>query len=109
MSRLLAAHGAGFVVPPGDAAALARALAAALDEGTAAADRARREGARALLAEFRWERVLAPLLAFCRAPAADPAKERFAFRPPTVAPPDPLAFRLRRRLGRELRRWSGGG
>jgi glycosyltransferase involved in cell wall biosynthesis len=107
MSRLLAAHGAGFVVPPGDAAALARALAAALDEGTAAADRTRQEGARALLAEFRWERVLAPLLAFCRAPAADPAKERFAFRPPTVAPPDPLAFRLRRLLRRELRRWSG--
>jgi hypothetical protein len=49
--------------------------------------------------------VLAPLLAFCREPAVDPSKERFAYRPPTVAPADPLAFRLRRRLGR----WSAGG
>jgi hypothetical protein len=107
MARLLAAHGAGWVVPPGYAAALARALAAALDGETAAA--ARREGARALLAEFRWERVLAPLVAFCRLPAADPTKERFAFRPPTVAPSDRLAGRLRRRLARGLRRAGAGG
>ncbi len=104
MARLLAAHGAGWVVPAGDEAALARALVEALDEETEAAARARRAGARALLAEFRWERVLAPLVAFCRQPATDPTKERFAFRPPTVVPQDRLAFRLRRRL----RRWSGG-
>lgn len=96
MARLLSAHGAGRVVPPGDPAALAAALAG----GTPAEEQARREGARALLAEFRWERALAPLVAFCRAPAADPTKERFAFRPPTLAPPDRLAFRLRRRLAR---------
>jgi glycosyltransferase involved in cell wall biosynthesis len=104
MSRLLAAHRAGWVVPPGDPAALARAIAAALDEDEAASA-ARRDGARSLLSEFRWERVLAPLVAFCREPAVDPSKERFAYRPPTVAPADPLAFRLRRRLGR----WSAGG
>ncbi len=107
MARLLAAHGAGWVVPPGDPAALARALAAALAGGTPAEQAARREGAHALLAGFRWERALAPLAAFCRAPAVDPTKERFAFRPPTVAPRDRLAFRLRRSLGRRLARWSG--
>ncbi len=57
-----------------------------------------RRGARELLAGFRWDRVLAPLVSFCRAPRADPTKERFAWHPPVVAPPDPLSFRLRRRL-----------
>jgi hypothetical protein len=40
---------------------------------------------------------------FCREPRIDPTKEAFAFRPPTLAPPDPLGFRLRRRL----RLWMG--
>jgi glycosyltransferase involved in cell wall biosynthesis len=98
MSRLLAEHRAGWVVPPGDAAALARALAAALDEPGS-----RRVGAGELAAAFRWDRVLAPLVRFCRAPAIDATKERFAARPATVAPPDPLSFRLRRKL----RVWRG--
>ncbi|HEY7215235.1 MAG TPA: glycosyltransferase [Thermoanaerobaculia bacterium] len=98
MSRLLAAHGAGWVVPPGDAAALARALAEAIADPDS-----RRAGARELAAAFHWERVLAPLVRFCRTPCADATKERFAARPATVAPPDRLAFRLRRKL----RVWRG--
>jgi hypothetical protein len=47
--------------------------------------------------------VLAPLVRFCRAPLADATKERFAARPATVAPPDRLSFRLRRKL----RVWKG--
>jgi glycosyltransferase involved in cell wall biosynthesis len=99
MGRLLAEHRAGWVVPPGDPAALARALAEALDrpENPAAAT-ARREGARELLAGFTWERALAPLVRFCREPRSDPSKERFVHRPATVAPPDGLSFRVRRRL-----------
>ncbi len=93
MSRLLAGHRAGWVVPPGDAGALARALAEALD-----APDSRRAGARELAAAFRWDRVLDPLVRFCRNPRTDPTKERFALRPATVAPPDRLAFRLRRKL-----------
>jgi len=104
MARLLAEHGAGRVVPPGDAPALAGALRAALAGEDAAAAETRRQGACRLLAGFRWDRVLQPLLRFCRQPAADPTKERFAHRPPTVAPSDPLGFRLRRRL----RRWKEG-
>jgi glycosyltransferase involved in cell wall biosynthesis len=98
MSRLLADHRAGWIAPAGDAPALARTLAAALD-----APASRREGARELLAAFRWDRVLEPLVRFCRYPWRDETKERFAQRPETVAPADRIAFRLRRRL----RVWRG--
>ncbi len=93
MSRLLAEERAGWVAPPADAEALAQALAQALDDPTA-----RRDGARRLVARFHWDHVLAPLVAFCRDPKVDPTKERFGQRPPTIAPPDSLIFRLRRRL-----------
>lgn len=104
MSRLLERHGAGWVVPPGEPAPLAAALAEALAGGRS---EERRCGAAELLAGFRWERALAPLVEFCRNPRRDATKERFAFRPGTVAPPDGLAFRLRRRL-RHLHRLLGG-
>jgi len=97
MSRLLAEHHAGWIAPPGDAPALARALAEALDDPAA-----RQNGARELLAQFRWDHVLAPLVAFCRDPKIDGTKERFGQRLPTTAPPDRFVFRLRRRL----RQWG---
>jgi glycosyltransferase involved in cell wall biosynthesis len=100
MSRLLAEHDAGWVAPPGDARALARILAAALKQPSA-----KREGAGELLALYAWDRVLAPLVDFCRQPRCDLTKERFSHRPQTVAPPDALTFRLRRRL-RDWRRWA---
>ncbi|HUP43186.1 MAG TPA: hypothetical protein VM599_08260, partial [Thermoanaerobaculia bacterium] len=63
--------------------------------------RARRAaGAAGLARRFAWERVLEPLVAFCREPRRDPTREEFAFRPATVAPPDPFGFRLRRKLRR---------
>jgi len=100
MSRLLREHGAGWVVPPGDAAALARAMVEALD---APPEAAWRRGAASLLAGFRWEQALAPLLRFCREPWRDATKERFVHALATAAPPDGAGFRLRRRL-RRLRR-----
>jgi len=96
MSRMLREHGAGWVVPPGDARALAAALAEAVDNP--AAREARRAGAQELLADFRWDRALAPLVRFCTAPRLDASKERFVHRPGTAAPPDPLLLRIRRRL-----------
>jgi glycosyltransferase involved in cell wall biosynthesis len=61
-------HGAGWVVPPGDVDAVARALVEAVEPGPHAE---RAEAARALAARFDWERVLEPLVGFCRAPARD--------------------------------------
>lgn len=130
MSRLLREHGAGWIVPPGDAPALARAIVEALATAPlAAADQvpplggdqaapssihqappaaihqapplvAWRQGAAALLAAFRWERALAPLLRFCREPRRELTKERFVHTLATAAPPDGAGFRLRRRLRR---------
>jgi glycosyltransferase involved in cell wall biosynthesis len=100
MSRMLCEHGAGWVVPPGDAAALAAALAEAVED-TAARER-RQAGAAALLTAYRWDRALAPLVRFCREPRVDDSKERFVHRPGTAAPPDPLPLRIRR----HLRRWG---
>ncbi len=94
IARLLAEHGAGWVVPPGEPRAVAAALRQVLSGGEAVA--ARRAGGRRLLASFAWERVLEPLVRFCREPRVDPTKEGFAFRPPTSAPPDRLGFRLER-------------
>jgi len=98
--RLVRQHAAGWVVPPTDAVALADALAGALgDEG----ERERRRAAgRELAAGFAWERAIAPLVRFCERPWRDETRERFAFRPPTVAPRDALGFRVRRRLKRAL-------
>jgi len=120
MSRLLREHGAGWVVPPGDAPALARAIVEALGAGApppSATDEAPppamdgapppaawRQGAVALLAAYRWERALAPLLRFCREPRCELTKERFVHPLVSATPPDSAGFRLRRRLRRLWRR-----
>lgn len=98
LARQLAERDAGWVVPPGDAGALAAALGQVLAGGSEV--EARRSRGRALAAEYQWRRVLAPLAAFLATPRVDPSKERFAFRPPTFAPADSLAFRIRRALSR---------
>lgn len=94
MSRLLARHEAGRVVPAGDASAVAEALRATLEDDGASL----RRGALELVDAFSWRRVLEPLAAFCRQPSQDPWKEDFAFRPDTRAPADDAGFRLRRKL-----------
>jgi len=96
MSRMLREHNAGWVVPPGDAPALAAALTEAVEDS--AARERHQAGARELLTAFRWDRALAPLVRFCREPKCDETKERFVHRPGTTAPPDSLPLRIRRRL-----------
>lgn len=103
MGRLLREHRAGWVVPPGDGAALAAALAEAL-EGPEGDRAARQAGARELLAAFQWDRALAPLLRFCRTPRADASKDRFASGPALSVPRDAVAFRVRRKLRSTLGR-----
>jgi glycosyltransferase involved in cell wall biosynthesis len=101
LARRIEERRAGWVVPTGDAGELAAAIDAALAGG---ADRdARVERGRELAAELAWPRVLEPLVRLLGAPEVDPTKEEFAFRPPTVAPRDPLGFRIRRRLRRQPR------
>ena len=79
VARMLRESGGGWVVPRGDAPALARALREILESPAQA--RARAEIGRAAARSFAWSRVLEPLERFCRAPAADPTREAFAFRP----------------------------
>ncbi|MCG8461553.1 MAG: glycosyltransferase family 4 protein [Holophagales bacterium] len=93
VSRMLVEHGAGSVVPEGDSRAVAEAIRRTLAE-----PEAHRRGAAGLLGSFAWDRVLEPLVEFCRQPRRDPWRHDFAFRPPTLAPADGLAFRLRRKL-----------
>ena len=70
MSDRLSVYGAGLVVPPDDADAMADALTAAIERP----DPAMAARAAVLRDTFAWSRVLAPLAAFCAAPATDPLK-----------------------------------
>ena len=89
MAELVTAEGLGAVVPPRDPAALAAALDDLL---TDPARRAAAAAASARVAErYRWPRVAAPLLDFCRAPrrAPDlmlPAAERALLGIPAASP-----------------------
>lgn len=85
LSDLMATHDAGWVVPPGDSAAMAAALGRIFSDN--AEVEARRERSQALVAAFRWSRVIVPLIEFCRHPVCDATKAEFAARPePTPAP-----------------------
>jgi hypothetical protein len=68
---LIDSKGLGITVPPGDVEALEEALFRLLDDEAAAAECRRRLAE--VVPSHTWSRVLAPLLAFCRAPkrAAD--------------------------------------
>lgn len=100
ISRQLAAHRAGWVVPAGDAEALAGALREALGGGLEV--ERRRDAGRRLAESYRWERAIAPLVKFLEAPRRDSSKGRFAARWEIDVPPDSLAFRARRWLRRRL-------
>lgn len=73
---LVAAYGVGRVVPPGDDAAVAEAIAALLEAPPSpdAFTRAR--------AERTWARAAEPLLAFCRAPRRAPDRGEWLPTPP---------------------------
>jgi glycosyltransferase involved in cell wall biosynthesis len=104
ISRLLESRDAGWVVPSQDAGALERALAEALELGGEV--RRRRVAAGQVLArEFAWEKVVAPVVEFCRRPWRDATKDEFAVHWPTRAPRDRFLFRALR----GLRRFGGGG
>jgi glycosyltransferase involved in cell wall biosynthesis len=74
LAEAVRARDAGLVVGAGDVEGWAGAIRRLLDDGALAA-RAR-AGARALGAELRWERVVAPLRAFCQDPRRAPDRAR---------------------------------
>ena len=96
LARLLTERDAGWVAPPEDAPALTAALRAILSGAPESASRVAR--GRELAREFEASRAWAPLLRFIEAPRVDPAKSRFSYVPETIAPPDGLGFRIRRKL-----------
>jgi hypothetical protein len=102
IGRLVRERQAGWVVPVGDVTALASALVAAI-EGDERERAERLEAGRHLATELTWQRVLEPLVAFCRTPRRDESKDDFGFKPATLSPADPISFRI----GRRLRRWLG--
>jgi hypothetical protein len=70
LSEAVRARGAGLVLKPGDVDSWTAAIHRLLDDpGVVEGWRA---ASRALAAELTWERVVAPLREFCRAPAHAP-------------------------------------
>ena len=69
-SDMIRDEGLGATVPPGDVQKLEEALFHLLDDREAA--RACRANAERVVRRFRWDRVMAPLMAFCRSPARAP-------------------------------------
>lgn len=70
LSELVERRGLGLTVPPGDVDALDDALFRLLDDKALAAEC--RERARDVAQELAWERVLEPLVEFCRTPRRAP-------------------------------------
>jgi glycosyltransferase involved in cell wall biosynthesis len=56
------------------------------------------DGARRFVLEHQWDRTLAPLRAFCRAPRKEMTKDAFMTRPTLVQRPPSILDRLKRRL-----------
>jgi glycosyltransferase involved in cell wall biosynthesis len=74
LSEAVRARGAGLVMEPGDVDGWTAGILRLLEDPDAVAGW--RAASRALAAELTWERVVAPLRAFCRAPR--PAADRLA-------------------------------
>ncbi len=103
MARVVAAAGAGRVVPPADSGALAEAVLG-LAGDPAARERAAK-GARTWAAGRSWPRVAAPLLEFARAPWRDTNRARCA---DVAAGEVEIEEPLLRKIQRALRRERGG-
>jgi glycosyltransferase involved in cell wall biosynthesis len=93
--ELLTRYGTGAIVDSNSPADLAAALVRVLRDEHARM----REGARRFVDEHQWDRALAPLVEFVRAPRADPSKEAFAatLRLPEQTPS--FLDRIKRRMG----------
>jgi glycosyltransferase involved in cell wall biosynthesis len=95
--EILRRYGAGVVVQEDSAEAFAGAVVSIL--GDRPRYQAMLSGTRAFVEEHQWERTLAPLVAFCRAPQRDASKEAFAARPDMPQHIPSIFERLKRRIG----------
>jgi glycosyltransferase involved in cell wall biosynthesis len=68
------------------------------DEGYPARYAAMTDGARRFVLDHQWDRTLAPLRAFCRAPRIETTRDAFVSRPTLVQRPPSILDRLKRRL-----------
>jgi Glycosyltransferase len=92
--ELIEHYGAGEVVRDGSASPIAAALVRVLSERPAIQKRLA-----AFAADHQWQRTLAPLTEFVRAPRIDPHKETFAAGAAAAHRPLSILHRLRRRTG----------
>ena len=69
-AEVIVSRGIGATVPPGDVEALTAALRALIEDP--ALRKAQAAASKALSQEYRWDRALQPLLAFCAAPHRAP-------------------------------------
>lgn len=96
--RIIRDYGAGRVVPSDRPEDYAAAILELLERDTRSVAI---EGCRRFTEDHQWNRVLAPLLEFCRRPRTDGSKELFAIDQHRLADrPEPLLRRARRRLRR---------
>jgi GT2 family glycosyltransferase/glycosyltransferase involved in cell wall biosynthesis len=101
LADLVEREGLGQVVPPGDDAAVASALLTLLAEPDLRASLAPRFAR--VAATLTWDRAVAPLAAYCRAPHRAP--DRDAVAPSPAEPASPLTPRLGPAPARALSGW----
>lgn len=100
MARVIAEHGAGSVVPPDDAGAVASAVAGLLDDATKR--QAASEAGRRWAADRRWKVAAKPLLEFAEKPWRDRHRVRFSgLAPDSITAEEPLLQKLQRALRRK--------
>jgi glycosyltransferase involved in cell wall biosynthesis len=96
LAELVEQHGAGLTVPASDVDALSDALFRLLTDDALASGCRKASGD--LAADLRWERVLVPLVEFCRAPRRAPDLVD------PLLDPEPSPRTRLQRIGRRLRR-----
>ncbi|MDP9190954.1 MAG: glycosyltransferase family 4 protein [Acidobacteriota bacterium] len=94
--ELLMRYSAGSVIGAGAPQAFADEIVAILSDRERYA--AMSSGARRFVSEHQWDRTLAPLREFCRAPRSEKTKDAFALRPALTQRPSSILDRLKRRL-----------
>lgn len=94
--EILERYSAGSIVPADTATRFATAITSILHDGETFARMV--AGTRQFVADHQWDRTLAPLREFCRAPRTEATKEAFAARPSIPERPVSILDRLRRRL-----------